>query len=76
MKYNALAAHIILPVWYFTTPRSAELDTHVAHGRTRPLAQLNTKTGKSKGFDDSLIQIPIERSRNAAHIISHLLSVA
>ena len=44
---------------------SDELDTHVAHGRTRPLAQgvfvyINRK---SKGFDDYLIRIPIEWSR-------------
>ena len=58
-------------------PGSDELDTHVAHGRTHALAQGVVHIGhKSKGFDDSLIQIPIERSRNAAHLISsHLRSV-
>ena len=58
-------------------PVADELDAHVAHGRTRPLAQgVVYINHKSKGFNDSLIRIPIERSRNAAHLISsHLMSV-
>ena len=58
-------------------PGSDELDAHVAQGRTRPLAQgVVYINHKSKGFDDSLIRIPIDRLRNVAHLISsHLMSV-
>ena len=47
------------------------LYTHVAHGRTRPLAQGVVYINHTlKGFDDSLIRIPIERSqRSSSHLI-------
>ena len=64
--YNSLARLNLTPTW----PTGE---------RARPLAQgVVYINHKSKGFDDFLIQIPgpIERSRNAAHLISsHLMSV-